>query len=61
MEDPYPPVVVAQLTADLGWSPLRCWALAGLGAVLVALGGFLYSDDGSAADANFPVHAAEYR
>lgn len=61
MEDPYPPVVVAQLAADLGWSPLRCWALAGFGAALVALAGFLYSGDGSAVDATIPVHASEYR
>lgn len=61
MEDPYTPVVVAQVTADLGWSPRRCWALAGFGAALVVLAGFLYSGGSPVVDATSPAQVSEYR
>ena len=61
MEDPFTPVLVAQVTTDLGWSPRRCWALAGFGAALVVLGGYLCSGGGQVAPATIPAQSAEYR
>ena len=61
MEDPHTPVLVAQATRDLGWSARRCWVLAGFGAALVVLGGYLYSGGGQVAEATPPAYSSEYR